>query len=213
MRDMSLLRIKILIILIIMVGYQNTFATDMRQEVAVTMGMVNVGFAETESVIEADDSMTTIDEEVTAQSGTVSVLTLDLSYVFLSYPTKSFYGKVAVPLISSGGTGYFVAGIGMNFFISSLSSKMSTRDKSTTFEIIPKFRYYWGPEIGAGYLIYATDTAEKSDLLFELGVHGGVIYNFRKTWGMKAEFTIARGTGVATTTMNMKIMFGITYFL
>jgi len=74
-------------------------------------------------------------------------------------------------------------------------------------------RFYWGTNAGVGFLVYNTTTAKKSDLIFDLELHGGGIMNFKKEWGLRGEAGLSRGTGVSTSTIAMKIFIGLSYYL
>jgi len=173
--------------------------------------MVNSTFTENPSAIESTSTLNTDTEELGA--GTVSQITLDATYRFWHEVSRSFYTRATVPLLPSGGGGYFFGALGSNFFIKSSSSKYSYKVGNIEVVSIPEMRYYWGIQLGIAYLIYTTETAEKSDIFFELELHGGLIYNINDTYGITAELGMGRGTGVATSTMNMKALVGLSYFL
>lgn len=100
----------------------------------------------------------------------------------------------------------------MEFFINSLSSKVSYTGSGTNLKITPTLRYFWGFQGGLGYLTYSTETAKKSDLLFEIGLLGGIIYRISQKWGIRGQLDVARGTGVTTSTFNTKFMLGGSYY-
>lgn len=211
-------QIKLVIVFTTSLLIQNTLlaSESSKNEMSVAFGMVSASFTETQSAVKEEASTTTSatsNESSQPQSGTVSAMSLDLSYNFLADLKKSYYVRTVIPVMASNSTGYVLGAMGMNFYFYSLASTNTVRDQSSSISIIPKMRYYIGPEAGVGYLIYATKTAEKSDVVFELGGRGGAIYNFKKDWGAKAELSAARGTGVATTSFIIKAVFGLTFHI
>lgn len=172
--------------------------------------MVNVNVTENASTLVADSNGNEVSEASTAA---VSVISLNMTYEFQNYVQKSYFLKATAPLISSDGSGMFLGGIGANWYFNSLSSLFSFDDQGSNMTISPTSRYYLGGFAGVGYLVYITDTAKKSDLLFELGLHGGAIFNFKKDWGLRAELGLGRGTGVATSTIGIKAFVGVNYYI
>ncbi len=183
---------------------------NFEDELTFHIGMISSSFSENPSAVESDSD---INESEAAASGSVSQIALDATYSFKNYQTRSYYARAVVPLLPSGGGGNFFGAVGANFFLSSVSSKYSYKIGNIDMVSVPKIRYYWGTQLGVGYLIYTTETAEKSDVFFELDLHAGLKYAVLKKYNLSVEAGFGRGTGVATTTMNMKILFGLSYFL
>ena len=201
--------------LILVLSLSSTFCVfnayaDFSDELTFNMGMLSTSFTENPSAIEADSDINDAEE---AASGSVSQIALDATYSFKNYKTRSYYARAVVPLLPSGGGGNFFGAVGVNFFLSSVSSKYSFKMGNTEMVSTPKLRYYWGTQLGVGYLIYTTETAEKSDVYFELDLHAGLKYAILKKYNLSLEAGIGRATGVATTSMNMKILVGMSYFL
>jgi hypothetical protein len=175
------------------------------QQLTISIGMVNAGYTENKSTLESTSTTTT-----TASSGSASVLPVDALWEFYQTTKHSYFVRATAPLLTSGKDSFFSLGGGVNWYFKSLSSKGDFKDENDTITIIPKIRYYWGVEVGAGYLVYSTKTAKKSDLLADLGLHGGLIYSINPTWGIRAETGYARAIGVATTTSVIKAFIGFT---
>lgn len=179
-------------------------------EISFNMGMINTSFTENPSSV---DSSSDINESREAASGSVSQIALDATYSFKNESARSYYARAVVPLLPSGGGGNFFGAVGANFYLGSVSSKYSFKVGNIEMVSVPKLRYYWGTQLGLGYLIYTTETAEKSDVYFEIDLHAGMKYAVMKKYHLNLEAGFGRGTGVATTSMNMKVLVGLSYFL
>lgn len=172
--------------------------------------MVNVSFAENKSSLESTDATTT---SSAPGSGAVSIIALNFSLEHPRSPSSSYFFSGTFPLIAAGGNSAFYAGGGMNFYFNSLSSKIKTNQDGTKMTINPTLRYYAGFHGNLGYLVYSTETQRKSDMLFELGGQGGMLYNIKPKWSIKGEVDVSKGTGVATSTTAIKLMAAGTYDL
>ncbi|MBT6325655.1 MAG: hypothetical protein HOJ35_06775 [Bdellovibrionales bacterium] len=204
-------KVKLFAALIMICLSNHLVANNMHQVLSTNMGMANFNITENASVLTTSGSESNAPDDPTASA--ISLIALNVVYEFMNYPKKSYLLKTTLPLMSSDGSGAFLVGAGMNFYISSMSSKFSINDSGNNLIFTPTLRYYWGPSLGVGYLIYNTETAKKSDIIFDLEVHGGLIYTIKKIWGIRAEFAASRGTGVASSTIGMKFFVGMTYFL
>jgi hypothetical protein len=196
-----------------MISNQKAFAVSYRNELLLSPGITNINFSENDSTAENTSSELGESVEVTAQSGTVSSTSLAVNYRLTNSASKVYFLDGILPLMGSNGTGYFYLGGGVNFYFLSSSSQSETRYKGIEVLISPEYRFYWGVSAGLGYLLYETTFAEKTDVLFELGPHLGVQYNFSKDWGGQIEAKVTRGTGIETTTLNSKIFVGVSYYL
>jgi hypothetical protein len=201
------LKKRILILLILFA--KNSFSGFDFKSLYFSTGLINTSYAERESALKSDSE----DEESTKPaSGSTSTIVIDAQYDFYTDNSKTFYGHVAAPLLGSAGSSIFLGGGGVNFYFGSLSSKAEFKDKDIILKVMPLLRYYWGIDANIGYLVYTTETAKKADIMLDLGAHGGGIYTVSDKLGVKAELGISRGTGVATSSMNMKILIGASYF-
>ena len=84
-------------------------------------------------------------------------------------------------------------------------------DTNFEMKLIPKLRYYAGPSVGFGYIVYNTKSAIKNDLLFELGGQAGVIYTLNPVWALRAELGASRGIGALVSSTIIKILLGASY--
>ena len=182
--------------------------------ISYNVGMVNLTVAENESSIkQTDTSVTTTDTSTKGSSSAVSAISFQLSWEFKTYSKLAYFTKLSVPLMSGQGTGVFGGDVGFSMYLNPLGAKYSYVQNGTTLVIIPKFKYYWGAFGGTGYVVYNTESARKSDVFFNLGVHGGMVYSMGDRWGFKAEIAASRTTGVATTGIMMNLFMGASYYL
>jgi len=175
--------------------------------------MYNITVTENESALEATDTSIEIEDESETTSVAAAVTVFEFNYDFLQTESRGFFFKGVVPLVSAGGSSAFLGAAGMNWYFNGAPSVFSYNNLGSTVYLIPKFRYYAGGSLGVGYVIYDTESAKKSDIYFDLGFHGGVLYNFGRKWGMRAELGMGRGTGVTTNSMGMKVFIGSSYYL
>lgn len=177
-----------------------------------SFGIVNVTVNETESAIESTDADVSVEDSEPAATS-AAVTAFELNYEFLPSQKRSYFTKAIVPLTAGDGSALFLGGVGINFYLNPMASVYNMKENGNEITIMPKFRYYWGASTGVGYLVYNTESAKKSDVLFDLSLHGGGIYNFGEKWGARAEASFGRGTGAATNTTAIKIFFGASYYL
>lgn len=195
-------------ILLFLIGMSAAKASE--DFITAGISMVNVSYAESSSSIQADETTGT---KPLAESGSASVMSLSVNYETPSSVNRTHFYRVVVPLLGSGDSSFFSAAVGMNYFFGNLATNKINLDEGTRIEFRPKMRYYVGGQLGGSYLVYTTTTKKKSDVLFELGVQGGMHYSFGERYGLNIEGFFGRGTGVATTTTNMKLMAAVIYNL
>lgn len=176
------------------------------KELSYNIGMVNASFQESESTLTG--------ENVTeAASGSVSSISGMVNYKFAPGIERSYYLQGTFPLLPGATGSYFGAHFGSEFYFGTSSgSKVSYNNSGTTVKLKPKSLYFWGLEAGLGYLVYLTETQKKTDLLLDLGANVGMLYTWSEKWRLRGTIGMTRGTGVATTTMEMKAFFGVTFF-
>jgi len=177
-----------------------------------SFGMVNLSVTENQSTLVATDTDVNVPETV-AGVAAASVTSFELNYEFAQTQKRGFFGKAIVPLMSPDGSGVFQGNLGVNFYLNSLSTTFSVIEAGGQFRVKPKLRYYWGVSTGVGYLVYNTESAKKSDVFFDLSLHGGGGYTFSDRWGMRAELSVGRAVGSATTSIATKLLIGASYFM
>lgn len=186
-------------------GYSNVLSTS--------FGMYNITITESESALQSTDTSVVVEDTSKASAAAASVTVFEFNYDFMQTESRSFFVKGVVPLISGGGSSAFLFAGGLNWYFKGAPSVFSYNNLGSTVYLIPKLRYYAGASLGLGYVVYDTISAKKTDVFFDLGLHGGVLYNFGKNWGMRAEAGFGRGTGVTTSSMGMKVFIGSSYYL
>lgn len=201
--------VKLLMSFLFIFFYTNFFYANAKDSfITAGIGMVNVSFAESQSSIAAEENTGV---GVTAESGSISVLTMTVNYEYPQTINRTFFSRLNVPLVGSGDSTYLSAGVGMNYFFNQINTDIVSLDKGTKMEIIPKFRYYVGGQANTAYYVYTTTTKKKSDILIELGGQAGILYNIGHKYGLQVEGFFGRGTGVNTTTSNLKFLVAMIY--
>lgn len=198
---------KLLLLSLFVFSAHQALAGDLSDSFSISLGMVNVSFTESQSALESEDGEVT--EE--AGSGSSAVISLDMTYNRPLDDRKEIYARGIVPFMPSTGAGLILGSGGMNYYFNGLSSDITREDDGLRLRISPSIRYYVGGELGFGYLIYTTESAKKSDLLLNIGGHGGMTYAFRDNWSFKGELGIGKGMGTKVSTTMMKVMLGLSY--
>jgi hypothetical protein len=177
------------------------------EEFSVMVGMTNVSFAESASSLQGPNT-------AEVASGAVSQISSQLHYRFRTDDRKAWYGQFTFPLMGSGTGTYMAGGGGMEYYFGSTSpARYVLSDIATTLTMTPTTRYFLMGGINMGYLAYLTETAKKNDTLLEIEVGGGISRQFSKRWTIRASAGVARGIGIATTTMGMKALLGGIFYL
>ncbi|NOT78225.1 MAG: hypothetical protein HOP07_04400 [Bacteriovoracaceae bacterium] len=198
-------KVKCAFFLTIILISRNGFAGFDTQQLTFSVGMVNASYTENASNLEGAAS-----SSMSSASGAASVLPVDILWEFYQNSKNSFFARVTAPLLTAGKDSYFSISGGINKYFNSLSSPGDFRDQADSIRIVPKIRYYYGFQAGAGYLVYSTKTAKKSDILADLSAHVGLIYSINSQWGIRGETGYARAIGVATTTSVIRAFVGFT---
>lgn len=178
-----------------------------------SFGIVNLSPTINASSLTNTDTGTEAQATTTESAKPVSVLCVDAKYEFFPTQKRTYFIAGHVPVFSADGAGVYLMSGGVNWYLSDLSSLYSYEKDGSTITIVPAFKYYWGVSTGLGYLIYNTDSAKKSDLFFDLGVHGGGAYALSEERSLTAELGLSRSTGVGTTGFKMNLFFGVVQYL
>ena len=175
------------------------------------LGSISANYAENPDQLKSTDG--TASATSTPYASTASAMPFAVTYEYFPNLSKAYFGKVVGPLMASTPDRYFSATTGVNFYFGKVASTAIVRDMNFEMKLIPKLRYYAGPAVGIGYLVYNTKSATKNDLLFEIGGQGGVIYTLNPKWAVRAELGAARGIGVLVSSTVIKILLGTSYNL
>ncbi|MBA2403131.1 MAG: hypothetical protein H0V66_00045 [Bdellovibrionales bacterium] len=177
-----------------------------QKELSYNIGLVNASYAEGQSALSGKN-------QTEAASGSVSSISGQITYKFAPGLERSYYFSGTFPLMPNPTGSYFGGHFGSEFYFGSSSgSKVSYINSGTSIKLKPKNLYFWGLEGGLGYLVYNTETAKKTDLLLDIGANLGMLYVLNDKWRLRGILGFTRGTGVTTTTMEMKAFFGVSYF-
>lgn len=173
-------------------------------EVSLSLGMSSISFAENEKTIQGEN----VSEIVT---GSVSAISMSVQYDFNNNMNYHDYISMVFPILPSS-TGQFVDIVyGRDFYFNGIASTSSFRTDGTSISFKPNFRYYAGYALGAGYLVYNTETATKSDIIFEIGGKGGASYSVMENLDLKLDLFVLKGVGVVTSSMVTKVFIGAAF--
>ena len=181
-----------------------------KQSVTASIGMGNIGVTENPSTLSTAEGT---EQTESGAAKPISLILLEANYNFHNTLKRSYFAKIITPLLSPDGSAYFKTGMGANFFFNSLSSIFEFSSGGNKIFLNPKLRYYWGAFLGGGYMVYNTELAKKSDVFLDISAHIGAIYNQNESYGYRAEASIGRDTGVATTSISMKLFIGGIFYL
>lgn len=186
-------------------------ASNIPSQLNFHIGSISTNYTENESTIKSTDGTTNVKED--PYTGTASSMPLAITYEYFPGLSRSYFARIAGPIMGSTPDRYYSASMGINFYFGQFAANAIIKDTNFEMKVLPKFRYYAGPAVGAGYLVYNTKSATKNDILFELGGQGGVLYSINYKWALSGELGIARSIGSLTSATSMKILIGTSYSL
>jgi hypothetical protein len=175
-------------------------------EISLSVGMAAINYTEGEKVIEGEN----VREPA---AGSANIIAMNLHYRKALTFTKSWYLTSTFPLLPSSTGTYLSFGGGVEFYFNDVGTKVGLTNSGTTIMLTPKFRYFWHMELNGSYLVYVTETAKKSDAIFEFGPGGGFTYSFNNKWAVKSTMTVLKGAGVVTSTFGVKVLVGATMYM
>lgn len=185
----------------------HSFSSDLfHDEFTASTGLAMISFTEGEKSIQGEN----VQE---AASGTVTAMSLNVQYKMAEDFKKSYYISATFPLLPSAEGTYIAFGGGMEYYFNDVGAKVGLFNSGTTINFTPNFRYFIGAEVGGGYLVYNTESAKKSDALFEIGGNGGIVYSMSDSWAIKAVLGVMKGSGVVTSTLGIRAFVGATFYL
>lgn len=173
-------------------------------QMSVALGMVSAGFAQNASAF---------DEGVTLQNGSVTVISMDFNYEFFSNRRSSHVVKLTGSGLAGEVGKYYAFGYAKRYYFGSEGTRVTLNDDRLTVKMVPKLRYYAGFNGGLFYMVYKTEKEVRSDIGVEVGGHGGILYSAGVKRSYKAELNVLRGTGVETSSMNIGIFFGASFYM
>lgn len=174
-----------------------------------SIGSISANYAENPDKLTATDGTTAA--ATVPYSGTASAMPFALTYEYFPNLTRAYSLKIIGPFMATSKDKYYSGTFGLNFYFGKVATMAVVSDTNFEMKLIPKLRYYAGPSIGMGYLVYSTKSAIKNDILFEIGGQGGVIYTLGPAWSLKGELGAARGIGALVSSTIIKILLGASY--
>ncbi len=203
---------KIILLFIFLIG-KSIYSREFHQIVSSGVGVLNVAVTENGSKIQQTDTSVIVTGQDNLSSFSSSIISFSLMWEFWTEAKYSYLIKAFAPLMSPNGNGVFLGAIGINFYLTKLSSKYTFKNSGNEVLMVPSLKFYWGIDLGMGYLIYNTQSAIKSDIFLDTGVRFGIGYGLGEKWGILGEAGIGRSTGVATSGIIIKAFVGTTYYL
>ncbi len=170
------------------------FASDELHELQVGFGYNQVSFDEKETSIEFDDN----DLKRPAESGSLSVISLNASYGLINFTNQTLFVNGVFPLINSGDENYYQGSVSIKHYFKNLNTIKNYDFPDGNLTISPRLRYYLGLETGIAYMVYTTTNAKKDDTSFLLRALGGASYMFTQKMGVDVEAGYGRATGSIT---------------
>jgi hypothetical protein len=199
-----------IIYLLLVIFSQASFGdTKIPGQLSISLGSISANYAENADQLTTTDGTTATTSS--PFSGTASAMPISLMYEYFPNLKRSYFAKATGPLLGSTPDRYFSGSIGANFYFGKVASMAIVTDSNFEMKLIPKLRYYVGPAIGMGYIIYNTKSAIKNDLLLELGGQAGVVYTMNPTWALRGELGASRGVGALVSATVIKILMGVSY--
>ena len=146
-------------------------------------------------------------------SGSAGIIVGQLGYVKPIKQRQAISFRGLVPLMDPNNR-MFTVGSGYSFFFGdSLISDIKVEIGGGTVTVEPGFRYYVGAQADLSYLFYTSETAKRTDFLFQAGGHAGALYRWKKGIDLKAHFEYAKGFGSVVSTTEMRILLGVSHHL
>lgn len=176
---------------------------EYKNQLGISLGFVTQSYSQQAAAFDSDRELS---------SGSSSVVSGDLTYEFFGERQKSFFLRFTGSGIAGEVSKYYFLGVGQRYYFGADGTSANFKDKKVRIETNPLFRYYYGWDLGITSFIYETETDVRTDLGVEFGGHLGALYAADKTTSYKAELALKRGTGVETSSLNVAILFGVSYF-
>ena len=153
-------------------------------------------------------------------SGTVENYNMiDLEYEYLFSNKSSYYFRTSEAFdIEKSIFTYSYFGLGMKYYFSSRGLYFEDIDGADIIISSPKWRYYYGWEIGVAHVVLQTigEFLQINTSSYDYGATVGTIYNLTNKLGLEFNLTTQFSTGftsISTGAVVAKGTVGLTYFL
>lgn len=144
---------------------------------------------------------------------------IDLEYETFLSSNKSYYFRVSEAFDATKTIfTYSYVGGGMKYYFASKGNYYEGGDGADTIISAPKWRFYYGWEIGIAHVVLQTigEFLQINTSSYDYGGALGTIYNITDRLGLEFNFTTQFSTGftsISTGAVVLKGTVGVTYFL
>jgi hypothetical protein len=202
--------IKKLLNKIVFISILSTFAgavfgkVDYKNQLGLSMGMLSNSFAQQASAFDSNKAI---------ESGSGSVIAFDISYEMFTLRRRSYYFRFTGSGIAGEVSKYYSLSGGQRFYFGADGTSAVFDDAAVKITTHPVLRYYAGWNAGVFSIVYEPGDEVRGDVGVEFGGHGGLLFAIDKKTSYKVEMSALKGTGVETTSFNIQILFGTSYFV
>lgn len=142
--------------------------------------------------------------------GTISVpMALSFEYELIKSATKSYTFENIIAIDSEDSkTKYYATHFGARYYFNSSNLNSFGEDNGNSISITPKWRYYYGWNVGVAQVVVSSlgPVLDALSTVLEYGGHVGSIYQIRKDWGLETKFSYMMGNGFSSITVNSSVM-------
>jgi hypothetical protein len=153
-----------------------------------------------------------------AEPFSVSPNPTNLEIEFFLNNKKSLFARMTVALsMETGKAVYVYSGIGMRYYFKSTGNTVSAAEGGTALSTMPKWRYYYGWDLGVSRMIIAEfgPVLNVTTTMLDFGGHMGIIKQMGKAWGLEVQMGLSFGYGMSNisgTGQTMRVMIGGAYY-
>jgi hypothetical protein len=174
------------------------------QSIKLTYGLKfsSVSFQENESALQGNQQDPNLQNQVEAESGSVTAINALIEARILKGTTRSYDFFAEIPMLGTANGGFFRFGGGYSFYLGGSNAKVERSLGNDMVEIVPGRTYFITPFLSADYILYKTPSKLKTDLTFNLGTKLGIqsfMMESKRLFRYGVE--IFRGTGFKANTI------------
>lgn len=155
------------------------------------------------------------DDDATIYSGSAAVINLGAVYEHFTTRRISYFATGSVSGLIASTAKYFSFGGGMRFYFRDDGTLSSYEEESKKIKVrlAPKLRYFAGFNLHYSSMVYETPEEIRADAPFEIGGHGGAYMPITRSLNGFGQLTVLRGVGVETTSFNVQLLFGVSFYI
>ncbi len=153
------------------------------------------------------------------ESGSVSIpMAMHFEYELIRSATSSYTFDNTIAIDSQDSkTKYYGTHIGGRYYFSSSNLNYSDVGEGTSISIIPKWRFYYGWNLGVAQVVVRSlgTVLDAISTILEYGGHVGSIYQVGKSWGVESKFSYMMGNGFSSVSVDstvIQLSFGGAYY-